>query len=93
MLNDNDTSKRGHEYPINRAQVSALNSPNGNADFSRSKEGGIDYVQLKKDGPGLVAAAAHATIPSWSNMVLMVSLIFGGCCANVRDDGAVSGQR
>lgn len=29
-------------------------------------------------------AAAHATFPSWMSVILMVSLIFGGCCANVR---------
>lgn len=33
---------------------------------------------------GLVAAVTHATLPSWTNMILMVTLIFGGCCANVR---------
>ncbi|KAJ5761871.1 uncharacterized protein N7511_005253 [Penicillium nucicola] len=42
-----------------------------------------DYGQLKKDIPGLAAAAAHAAVPSWTTMILMVSLIFGGCCANV----------
>jgi len=30
-----------------------------------------------------IGAAAHATLPSWMNVVLMVWLIFGGCCANV----------
>ena len=28
-------------------------------------------------------AAAHATFPSWMSVILMISLIFGGCCANV----------
>lgn len=28
-------------------------------------------------------AAAHATFPSWMNVFLIMSLIFGGCCANV----------
>lgn len=32
---------------------------------------------------GFIAAAAHATVPNWANMLLMISLIFGGCCANV----------
>ena len=50
---------------------------------SRKSEDKLDYAQLKKDAPGLVAAAAHAAVPSWTSMVLMVSLIFGGCCANV----------
>ncbi|KAJ5112951.1 UDP-N-acetylglucosamine transporter yea4 [Penicillium angulare] len=36
-----------------------------------------------KDDAGLIAAAAHAVMPTWANMVLMASLIFGGCCANV----------
>ena len=29
------------------------------------------------------SAAAHATFPSWISIIMMVSLIFGGCCANV----------
>lgn len=29
------------------------------------------------------SAAAHATFPSWINIILMISFIFGGCCANV----------
>ena len=28
-------------------------------------------------------AVAHATMPQWINVVAMMSLIFGGCCANV----------
>ncbi|KAJ5951460.1 uncharacterized protein N7479_009873 [Penicillium vulpinum] len=90
MLNDHESSKRGRDdsYLINRSRVSAGN-PNGNANLtlnaSRSKnsEDKLDYAQLKKDAPGLVAAAVHAAVPSWTSMVLMVSLIFGGCCANV----------
>lgn len=85
MLNDNDPSNRGHEYLINRSRV-ALNPP---AENGHSKEGNTNYAQLKKDAPSLLAAAAHAAIPSWTNMVLMVSLIFGGCCANVRGDGTL----
>lgn len=40
--------------------------------------------ELKKD-VRVIAAAAHAAVPSWANMVLMFSLILGGCCANVSD--------
>jgi solute carrier family 35 (UDP-xylose/UDP-N-acetylglucosamine transporter), member B4 len=28
-------------------------------------------------------AVAHATLPEWFNLIAMMSLIFGGCCANV----------
>lgn len=90
MLNDHEPSKRGHNdsYLINRSQVSAVNTyENANlastTPRSRKSEDKLDYAQLKKDAPGLVAAAAHAAVPSWTSMVLMVSLIFGGCCANV----------
>ncbi|KAI1831911.1 hypothetical protein DTO027I6_7326 [Penicillium roqueforti] len=91
MLNDHEPSK-GHDdsYLINRTRVSTVNQSNRNANVasppksrSQKSEDKLDYAQLKKDAPGLVAAAAHAAVPSWTSMVLMVSLIFGGCCANV----------
>jgi UDP-xylose/UDP-N-acetylglucosamine transporter B4 len=87
MLNDHEPSKRGYDdsYLINRTRVSV--NPSGNTNFaskSRSRKSDEpNYAQLKKDAPGLIAAAAHAAVPSWTSMVLMVSLIFGGCCANV----------
>ncbi|KAJ5689785.1 UDP-N-acetylglucosamine transporter yea4 [Penicillium macrosclerotiorum] len=37
----------------------------------------------KERNTSVIAAAAHAAVPTWANMVLMSSLIFGGCCANV----------
>ncbi|KAJ5909181.1 hypothetical protein N7495_001863 [Penicillium taxi] len=40
-----------------------------------------DSPQLKDIG--IVKAVAYAALPSWVNVVLMISLIFGGCCANV----------
>ncbi|KAJ5772800.1 hypothetical protein N7457_007696 [Penicillium paradoxum] len=90
MLNDHEPSKRGHDsYLINRSRVSAVNSLDdtdvalNDTSRSRNPENRHDYAQLKKDAPSLIAAAAHAAVPSWTSMVLMVSLIFGGCCANV----------
>ncbi|CAI7664207.1 unnamed protein product [Penicillium glandicola] len=89
MLNDHEPSKRGPDsYLINRSRVSAKSNKNTNLTLTptsraQKSEEKLDYDQLKKDVPGLVAAAAHAAVPSWTSMVLMVSLIFGGCCANV----------
>ncbi|KAJ5348182.1 uncharacterized protein N7506_001435 [Penicillium brevicompactum] len=83
MLNDNDSSKRGSEYRVNRSRAPLNLSDESATTVSHAREGKIDYAQLKKDAPGLAAATAHAFIPNWTNMVLMVSLIFGGCCANV----------
>ncbi|OQE13483.1 hypothetical protein PENFLA_c047G04385 [Penicillium flavigenum] len=88
MLNDHEPSKRGHDdsYLISRTRVSVNISGNTNFASTTSRSRKSDepnYAQLKQDAPGLVAAAAHAAVPSWTSMVLMVSLIFGGCCANV----------
>lgn len=32
---------------------------------------------------GLLSALAQCTVPAWASTVVMVSLIFGGCCSNV----------
>lgn len=40
----------------------------------------------QQDPPELaetVRAIAHSTVPEWTNTLAIVSLIFGGCCANV----------
>jgi UDP-xylose/UDP-N-acetylglucosamine transporter B4 len=83
MLNDHELSKRGHDSYLIRSRVSVVNENANLTPTSQSRQSEIDYAQLKKDVPGIVAAAAHAAVPSWTSMVLMVSLIFGGCCANV----------
>ncbi|KAJ5086289.1 UAA transporter [Penicillium alfredii] len=78
MLDDNGPSRRHDAYAVYQLQdfrnYPALGLPR------KSEDTKIDV--LRKDA-GLVAAAVHATVPSWTTVVLMVSLIFGGCCANV----------
>ena len=80
MIHDRDGSKRTRE-------TFALHSTSSFEDnaTATSRQVAPNYAtssELKK-GAGLVAAAAHAAVPTWANMALMVSLIFGGCCANV----------
>ncbi|GLA60694.1 Golgi uridine diphosphate-N-acetylglucosamine transporter [Aspergillus tubingensis] len=31
----------------------------------------------------VISATTHTVLPQWTNIILMFSLIFGGCCANV----------
>lgn len=31
----------------------------------------------------VLSATTHTVLPQWTNIILMSSLIFGGCCANV----------
>jgi hypothetical protein len=58
------------------------NSDDADSIKSDAKEKHRDV--LESGGLGSIAtAAAYATSPKWISMVLMVSLIFGGCCANV----------
>ncbi|KAL4887908.1 UAA transporter [Aspergillus ambiguus] len=42
-----------------------------------------ESAELRSSPASIVAAVTHASIPSWTSIVLMVSLIFGGCCTNV----------
>lgn len=78
MLDENGPSRRHDAYAVYQLQDSrnypTLGLPR------KSEDTKIDV--LRKDA-GLVAAAVHAAVPSWTTVVLMVSLIFGGCCANV----------
>ena len=64
-------------YGSDRANGTITNS-------ARMKEesvnGAIGSAEVKKSP---TYALAHATLPQWFNVVAMMSLIFGGCCANV----------
>jgi UDP-xylose/UDP-N-acetylglucosamine transporter B4 len=33
--------------------------------------------------PGIAAVAIQTAFAHWASIILMISLIFGGCCANV----------
>lgn len=50
---------------------------------SRDEMSGKKEQSLTKKDPSLTAALAQATLPQWLTVSLMLSLIFGGCCANV----------
>lgn len=58
------------------------NSDDANPNNSGAKEKHRDVLNFV-DLRSIATAAAYATSPNWFSMVLMVSLIFGGCCANV----------
>ncbi|KAJ5915263.1 UDP-N-acetylglucosamine transporter yea4 [Penicillium verhagenii] len=76
MIHDgNSLKRRPDSYGIKGSKNES--SENGTAVSTSSQK----PRPAKSDG--LIAAAAHATVPDWANMSLMISLIFGGCCANV----------
>ncbi|KAJ5660756.1 UDP-N-acetylglucosamine transporter yea4 [Penicillium longicatenatum] len=81
MIHDGDSLRqRPDTYKANVSKVEATKhtvTASSAEQVHRSAESG------KLKDAGLIAAAAHAAVPNWANMLLMVSLIFGGCCANV----------
>ncbi|KAL2840145.1 UAA transporter [Aspergillus pseudoustus] len=60
-------------------------SPLSNAEATTTEEDGLEE---SVNGPihsmaSIAATAVQTTLTHWTNVFLMVSLIFGGCCANV----------
>lgn len=87
MINDSDALKRRPDGYAPRTPT-FCSSAQDNAVLvppSPQLKAATATADKSRDAPGLMAAAAHAAVPTWSNMVLMGSLIFGGCCANVSE--------
>ncbi|KAF7508338.1 hypothetical protein GJ744_009329 [Endocarpon pusillum] len=61
-----------------------IDRANGSVEENRSKsEDKMDGVVEPSEAPKSSAyAVAHVTMPEWMNIIAMISLIFGGCCAN-----------
>lgn len=82
MINDGENVKQQpNRYKI---RETLINGSTKEA-MSASSNGNVvkSIADSDKTDSGLIAAAAHAVVPTWANIVLMGSLIFGGCCANV----------
>lgn len=83
MLNGDALSKRSNGKALpGRPNGHNLQYKSQDAATGNDKRGGN-----AASWSGLLAAATHATLPTWVTMVLMVSMIFGGCCSNVRATG------
>ncbi|KAI2790403.1 UDP-N-acetylglucosamine transporter yea4 [Penicillium oxalicum] len=76
MINDHQgIKKRPVDYAVpSRSAHQSDGAANGHATSEKKGQTGSSEV---------MKAVAHATFPNWANMVLMASLIFGGCCTNV----------
>lgn len=74
--------------PAQKQEVDKLPSRSSGAELPTLRS---SDSELKKD-VRVIAAAAHAAVPSWASMVLMFSLILGGCCANVSDADRITGR-
>lgn len=94
----NDALMRRKGCPPDDDKASSLNSQTtvNDGGFPRSSQQSDGTISRKAERPGvdgerhngladMASAAAQATLPAWINTVMMVSLIFGGCCANVCD--------
>ncbi|OJJ43699.1 hypothetical protein ASPZODRAFT_136160 [Penicilliopsis zonata CBS 506.65] len=54
-----------------------------NSERTSVKTDGHSDPEWKQDSLSTVVSVAHVTIFSWKNVAILISLIFGGCCANV----------
>lgn len=72
--NRNSALKSKGNGPESDHKTGAPSMDNGQNAFSKDTHQSL---------AGIGNAAAHATFPSWMNVFLMISLIFGGCCSNV----------
>ncbi|KAJ5715694.1 UDP-N-acetylglucosamine transporter yea4 [Penicillium malachiteum] len=83
MINDGETKRNTYKVrtsvPLRESSIvsSAKGSDSSESDKSKSE------FESESKNASLIAAAAHAAVPNWANLILMASLIFGGCCANV----------
>lgn len=68
----NGSPREGHGDDVRNSKACAARQP------------GSPQDQEEKDsGRGKAIAVAYAFLPTWLSMVSILSLIFGGCCANV----------
>lgn len=89
MIHDGDSLRRRPEaYKVN---VSENEATEHTVTASSAEYVPQSAVSGKLKDVGLMAAAAHATVPNWANVLLMISLIFGGCCANVSEQSTTCG--
>lgn len=83
MIHDGDSLRRRPDTYNLKVSNDGATKENVTASSAEQVPPSAESGKLKD--AGLIAAAAHATVPNWANMVLMISLIFGGCCANVSE--------
>lgn len=86
MINDNEGPKRRTDTIVETRSPTSNSNSKANS-HSHSNDANANATvspnsELKQNA-SVLAAAAHAAVPNWANLVLMISLIFGGCCANV----------
>ncbi|KAJ6035819.1 UDP-N-acetylglucosamine transporter yea4 [Penicillium herquei] len=83
MINDGETKRNTYKV---RTSVPLRGSPigsSGKRSESSKSDNSKSESESESKNASLIAAAAYAAVPNWANLILMASLIFGGCCANV----------
>lgn len=78
--NDIRLTENGHKLKLR----------SGHSDPARSGSATTDLGKRRRDAdksihnmPGIAAVAIQTAFAHWTSIILMISLIFGGCCANV----------
>lgn len=82
MVNNDAGLSKTSNGPVLRNRFP--DGPNGHYKPQGTRTENNERRDAKTNSTGILSAASHATLPTWVTMVLMVSMIFGGCCSNVR---------
>ncbi|KAH8432536.1 putative UPD-GlcNAc transporter (Mnn2-2) [Aspergillus melleus] len=77
---DNSNGRTGNRDAVS-AKFRAAEELSSEIEDSRDKNEG--RREARPSLGGIISAITLVNFPDWTNIVLMVSLIFGGCCANV----------
>ncbi|KAJ5569302.1 UDP-N-acetylglucosamine transporter yea4 [Penicillium hetheringtonii] len=82
MIND-DASRKSDTYTVRQLKRSSTNTTTSTTSPASESSNTLATPSKTSQHAEILAAAAHATLPNWANVFLMISLIFGGCCSNV----------
>lgn len=77
-------SRRNIEKVLERGQGNFFNELEGDELREASRRFRLEGMKMRKrEQGGILSAVLLSALPAWVNIVVIVSLIFGGCCANV----------
>ncbi|CBF84758.1 hypothetical protein AN8875.2 [Aspergillus nidulans FGSC A4] len=78
--NDIRLTENGHKLKLRSGHSDPARSGGATTDLGKRRR---DADKSIHNMPGIAAVAIQTAFAHWTSIILMISLIFGGCCANV----------
>ncbi|KAL4814441.1 UAA transporter family-domain-containing protein [Aspergillus spinulosporus] len=80
VKNDARLTENGHQLKLHSRHSDSAISGGDTTDMGNRKRPAGNPIH---NMPGIAAVAIQTAFAHWTSIILMISLIFGGCCANV----------